>query len=148
MRAGESLSPFPLGERILMAAVGRLRNGDECGIDTGVSCHVEGENGVLHVFDDQDVPHIKEVEILVDEPAPGALSFLGIGTARSQADVIRNVEIFAPGLTFVCGDHSEYVEDEGSTLCEAQVGGHGSIAVVFTNADKLWLVRQKVLASG
>lgn len=146
MRASESLSPFPLGERILMAAVGRLRNGDECGTDTGVWCEVEGQDGVLHIFDDRDVLLIKEVEIAVDAPAPGALPFLGIGTARTQADVMSKVKTFAPEVTFVCGDHSEDVEDEGSTLCEAQVGGHGSIAVIFTSADKLWIIRQKVLA--
>lgn len=149
MRASESLSPFPLGERVLMAAVGRLRNGENCGPGTGTFCEVEGPNGVLHIFGEDDVLVAKELEIDGEEPArPQPLLALGIGTARGRAEVMRNVARFAPELAFSCRDHAEYVEDEGSTICEAQVMYGGTIAVIFTNTDQLWFVRQTLIASG
>jgi hypothetical protein len=141
-RISESFSPFPLGVPTALAVVGRLRNGDVCGPDTETWCEVEGENGVLHIFDSQDVLRIKLVEVGFDEASPPAIDVLGIGLARKRADVMRRVAIFAPELKFTCGDHAEYTEDEGSTLCQASIPGHGTVDLIFNASGKLWLVRQ------
>lgn len=141
-RISESFSPFPLGVPTLFAAVGRLRNGDVCGPDTEIWCQVEGENGLLHIFDSQDVLRIKEAEVGFDEASPPAINVLGIGTARKRDDVMRRVAIFAPELEFTCGDHAEYAEGEGSILCEASIPGHGTVDLIFNASGKLWFVRQ------
>jgi len=130
-----------------LAAVGRLRNGEVCGPDTAIWCQIEGENGVLHIFDSQDVLRVKEAEVGFGEASPPAINVLGIGTARKHVDVMRRVAIFAPELKFTCGDHAEYAEDEGSILCEASITDHGTVDLIFNSSGKLWLVRQFMLTT-
>jgi hypothetical protein len=143
-RISASFSPFPLGLPTLPAAIGRLRNGTECWTGIGILCEVEGENGILHFTDTNNFLRAKEVEVDPHDTSPTALGALGIGTARGRDQVMERVNTFAPELSFSCQDHAEYAEGEGSTLCEAQVAGHGTVSLVFDGSGTLWFVRQSM----
>ncbi|MCU0949074.1 MAG: hypothetical protein MUF47_12615 [Porphyrobacter sp.] len=144
-RISASFSLFPLGLPTLPAAIGRLRNGTECWTGIGILCEIEGDNGILHFTDSRNVLRAKEVEVDPHDTSPTALGALGIGTARGRDQVMDRVNTFAPELSFSCQDHAEYAEGEGSTLCEAQVAGHGTVSLVFDGSGTLWFVRQSML---
>ncbi|QIG55224.1 hypothetical protein G6N82_14660 [Altererythrobacter sp. BO-6] len=125
-RAGTSFSKYPLGEEVLPQAVGRLRNGEICD-DGDILCEWEDESGVVHIFGGPKLA-IKLIDVY---PDTGPIAALGIGDARQQGDVLKNVRAFLPEVKVTCLSAGEAGEGEGISSCGADFTGGGWIKLLF-----------------
>lgn len=136
-RADASFSRFPLNLPSTPQAVGRLVNGDVCD-DDGISCEWEDEVGVRHIFAG-DTLAIK----LVDVAALGSrdIAALGIGAARSRADVLAKVRAFLPEVAVDCLEPGKAGEGEGVASCSGTFANDAWFKLLFGPDGRLTSAR-------
>lgn len=137
-RADASFSRYPLNLPSTPQAIGRLVNGDVCDDDEGIACEWEDEKGVRHIFAG-DTPAIK----LVDTAMPGdrPIAALGIGTARSRADVLAGVRALLPEIAVDCLEPGKAGEGPGIASCSGSFDNGGWFKLLFGPDNRLTSAR-------
>lgn len=137
-RADASFSRYPLNLPGTPQAIGRLTNGDVCDDDEGIACEWEDDTGVHHIFAG-DILAIKTVDVAA--LGNRDLGALGIGTARTRADVIAKVRAFLPEIEIDCLEPGQAGEGKGIASCGGTFANDGWIKLLFDANNRLTSAR-------
>lgn len=137
-KVDRSFSSIPINTKFSKVR-NRLRRADRDCQHASV-CNWRDAEGVRHVFETFENPNIMQMEVLVkrvvvSEFGTRPIRALGIGTARSKAEVIASVARFDPQLVFDCSP-SSMSGDIGDHGCRADTGP-GWVEIGFDANDQL-----------
>ncbi|NJS13407.1 MAG: hypothetical protein HC788_00975 [Sphingopyxis sp.] len=137
MRADASFSRFPLNEKAVPQAIGRLVNGAECD-DRDILCEWEDARGTRHIMGGKLLA-IKIVH--VNDIGDRSTAALGIGRARQRPEVTANVGAFLPEISIRCLEADESGEGEGTSTCSGSFSSGGWFKLLFDAENKLTSAR-------
>ena len=133
IRADASFSRFPLNEKAVPQAIGRLVNGAECD-DGDILCEWEDSHGTRHIMGGKV---LATKVVYAADIGDQQLAALDIGTARRRFDVLARVRAFLPEIVVECRSASESGEGEGISSCGGSFASGGWIKLLFDKENDL-----------
>lgn len=131
-KASSSFSSTPFDTRYDKARES-LRLVDSCGSNN--ECEYYNADGVRLTFvDSQQVLVMKTLKM--DRAKGKSVKALGIGIARGEQQVLRNVGKFLPGAKLICHSAAVAGEGDGISTCGAVLGA-GRIKMLFDKNHQL-----------
>lgn len=137
-KVSDSFSALPF-ESDLMAVRSQLKGPVSANCAQDESCSFPDTKGTQHVFwgDDENAPLLLVVKrALAADFKNKAIPALNIGTARSRADVLKNVRAFLPETKVTCLEAKQAGEGDGIASCGASMGD-GWIKILFNSDNQL-----------